>query len=745
VARELRPADASAAVVPIGTPLPNVRVSVVDAEGVPCPVGAVGELLVGGPTLADGYLGLPDATAAAFPADLPWSEPGTRWYRTGDRARWRADGALECLGRIDSQVKLRGFRIEPEEIESALRALPGVADAAACVVGEAARARLTGFVVADGAVEPAALLAGLAERLPAHLVPAGVVVLPGLPHTVSGKVDRRALAALAAGTDAGGRAPRNAAEALMAEIWQRALGLDRVAVDANFFELGGHSLAAMQVLSLLHTRTGVELGVRALFEAPTIAELVELAGLGAADESTLDQEAGAELRRDPGLPLSFGQERIWQMDQRQPGATFFNCVTTLRLRGELDPGALRFAFDRLVERHEALRTTIETRDGRPVQRIWDPLAVPIDVRDVSAMDAEGRAAAVRAAVAAETTTPISLYDKPFARARLLRLAAAEHVLVVTFHHAAIDDWTDRVLATEFAALYRAGCEGVAPDLPETTVQYADFASWQRRTLSGDALRDGVEGWRKALAGVAFDSDPPADREPPEPPTHRAAIVRDQLSERTTELLRADWARRRVTSYMATLAAYQVLLAAESGSRDVCVESPMANRTDWRIERMVGYLVNPVLLRLDLRGDPRWSRILELARESCLHAFAHQHVPFAEVVHMLSDTRDLFRFPVAKFILVNETGGLGRDLPGLDVEVLESAAAPQSKNRYLMTVVERRRALGVEILFNTDQIDMPHARRAAAAYRVLLDRVATDDPPLSELIELVRFSLGDTNS
>ncbi|MFB9836679.1 condensation domain-containing protein, partial [Actinoallomurus acaciae] len=589
----------------------------------------------------------------------------------------------------------------------------------------------------DDAAERATAFA--ADRLPPHMVPAVVVALDELPTGPSGKVDRAALRRLEpAAPPPGDTRPGTAAERLVAGIWAEVLGRDRLPVAANFFELGGHSLAAMQVMSRLRAATGLDLPVRLVFEAPTVAEFARRAGLDDAPASRRETELET-VSRDGELPLSFGQERVWNLDRLQPGGTFFNCVIPLRLRGDLDEVALRRAFDALVERHEVLRTTYESRDGRAVPRIRDSARVPLTRTDLGALDRAAREDAVREAIADETSTPMTLHSLPMLRARLLALSAGEHVLIVTFHHVVMDDWTDAVLAAEFAELYRAFAEGVSHGLPEPAVQYADFASWQRRRLSGGALEEGVADWRRVLDGVAFDSDPPADRRPPDPPTYRARTVRARLAAGTSARLRGDWAGRGVTPFMALLAAYQILLSAESDSTDVCVESPMANRGHWQIERMVGYTVNPVLLRTDLSGDPHWSQVLDRVREVCLHAFARQDVPFASVAESLIGVRNLYRHPVAKFILLNgPTATPG--LPGLSVEVIDSPISPQSKNRYVMNVAEREGEFETVLLYNTDQIDEEHARRALAAYTSILAEIAVTDPRVSDLVDRARDAL-----
>ncbi|MGI5230244.1 amino acid adenylation domain-containing protein [Actinoallomurus sp. CA-142502] len=712
----------------IGRPLPGVELHVLDEHGEPAPVG---ELHVGGVQLARGYLGRAEETARAF---VPNRFGDGRLYRTGDLVAWRADGSLEYRGRIDGQLKIRGFRVEPGQIEAELLAHPGVREAFATVLDEDAR-RLVAYVggVADG-LTPEALRGRLRANLPRHMVPAAVVILPSLPRNTAGKVDRRALPVPPSATGDGG--PMTASQAAVAEIWTEVLGVGGIGPHDDFFALGGHSLLAMQVVSRLRRRLGREVSLRALFDARTPATLAgHLETLGEQEASAPDRPLRPSAP-DRLPPLSYGQERLWEIDRRQPGGSFFNCVGPLRITGPLDPAALRSALDALVSRHEVLRTAFREEDGAPVPVIAPDVRVPWETTDVSGLGREEAEEAVREAIAAEASRPFPLVKPPMVRAVLLTVGPREHVLILTFHHIVIDDWSDAVLTADVAELYAAHAGGRAPRLPKPAIQHSDFARWQRDRLSGDTLSERLGWWRERLAGLDLRSDPPPDVLPPDEPTFAAGAARRTLSPGLRRDLRELCLNHGLTPYMALLAGFAVLLHAESGSTDVCVESPMANRSHWETEGLVGYLVNPVLLRLDLSGEPSLRALLARVRDTCLGAFAHQDVPFGLVVDELAHVRDLYRRPTAKFILETGPGTVLR-LPGLEVEPLEVARPPQLKNPYQLTVTESADGLDVTLAFNTDLISAPRAERALASYERLLELMTAGEEhrerPLSGLL------------
>ncbi|MET0396913.1 MAG: AMP-binding protein, partial [Longimicrobiaceae bacterium] len=640
-------------VVPIGRPVANTRLYVLDAGGGPVPVGVPGELFLGGVQVGRGYLGRPALTATQFVPDAFGREGGARLYRTGDRARWTAAGEVEYLGRLDFQVKVRGFRIELGEIESALLEQAGVRE---CVVLAREDApgdrRRVAYVV--GEVEVEELRTRLHERLPEHMVPGAFVVLESVPLTANGKVDRRALPAPEHGAG-GGRyvAPRTAAEEVLAGIWAEVLGVDRVGAEDVFFELGGHSLLATQVVSRARQAFGVEVPLRALFEARTVAGLAgrieALRSSGATPAPPMER-----VPREGPLPLSFAQQRLWVVDRLEPGSAAYNMAGALRLRGSLDPAALRASLDALVARHETLRTTFAEEGGVPVQVVHPSAPVELRELDLRGLPEAGREAEAERLAAEEALLPFDLARGPLLRSALLRLDDDDHVLCFTLHHVVGDGWSLDVLVREVSVLYGAFSRGEEPHLPELPVQYADFAVWQRAWLTGDVLETQVGYWKHALAGAPPLLEIPTDHPRAAAQSPRAGTLRFTVPAEVSQGLRALSRRERATLFMTTLAAWQALLGRYAGQDDVVVGTPIAGRNRGETEGLIGFFVNMLAMRADLGGDPTWAELLGRVRESAVGAYEHQDLPFERLVEELDVERSLAHTP-----LFQETFALGR--------------------------------------------------------------------------------------
>ncbi|HEU0076107.1 MAG TPA: amino acid adenylation domain-containing protein, partial [Longimicrobiaceae bacterium] len=556
---------------PIGRPIAGTRVYVLDGGAEPVPPGVQGELLIGGAGVARGYHGRPELTAERFLPDPFSAEPGARMYRTGDRVRWFARGELEYLGRIDQQVKLRGFRIEPGEIEAALLEEPSVREAAVLAREDhPGERRLVGYVVAPGG-DTAGLREHLRKRLPEYMVPAAIVMLDSLPLTPNGKLDRRALPAPDAASAEVYVAPRTPAEEMLAGILGEVLRLERVGAEDNFFELGGHSLLATRVVSRVREAFGVELPLRALFEVPTVA------GLAGRVEALL---TGGEAKQAPplvrvardgsALPLSFAQQRLWFIDQLEPGSAAYNMPHALRLRGRFDPAVLERAVTEVVRRHETLRTVFAVVDGEPVQVVRDASPVTLPVTDLRSLPAASREAEVRHLARDEAARPFDLAAGPLLRVSAVRLDEAEWGLLFTMHHIVSDGWSMGVLVREVSALYDALAEGREAGLPELPVQYADYAAWQRGWLAGETLEAKLGYWREKLAGAPPLLELPTDRPRPQVQHPRGASVRVDLPAEISAGLRALSRREGATAFMTLLAAWQLLLSRYSGQEDVSV-------------------------------------------------------------------------------------------------------------------------------------------------------------------------------
>ncbi len=632
----MRDAAAVSDPVPVGRPIANTTAWVLDSAMGSVPIGTPGDLYVGGDGLARGYFGRPDLTAERFVPD-PFGVGG-RLYRTGDRARWLRDGTLDFLGRADLQLKIAGWRIEPAEVEAALAAHPQIQEAVVAAVDDGtAGKRLAAWVASRPpapipAPTPAELRAWLRERLPEPMIPSLWAILDRLPLTPNGKVDRRALPtpAPAAG---GSAAPASDAERTLAGIWAALLGCDRVGADGDFFALGGNSLLALQALSRIRDAFGVELPVGALFAAPTPAAL---AARLATDPGSVPLPPVLAVPRGGDLPLSAAQERLWFLDRLQPGSAY-NVPLALRIRGPLDVAALAASLDEIRCRHEALRTRFHEVKGRPVQEIvpWSPQALPgIDLAALPGPAREAEAEHIAATLAA---LPFDLARELPLRTALVRLGGADYLFVSVFHHIVADAWSLRVAMAELREIYEALLSGRPADLQRPAVQPADYAVWERTRLAGSGLQPQIAWWRQRLAGLS-DLELPADRPPAAETSPRVRALPTALPDDLSQAL-AELARERgKTLFMAVLAAFATLLHRVTGSADLAVGTPVANRDRPELEGLIGFFVNTLVMRIDLGRDPSFAEILQRVEATALAAYAHREVPFDRLVEELRPER-----------------------------------------------------------------------------------------------------------
>ena len=708
----------------IGKPIANTQVYILDEHLNPTPVGVTGELYVGGVGLTRGYLNRPDLTAERFIPNpfltknqVPMTEIGfrlepalngsegssaLRLYKTGDLARWRSDGNIAYIGRSDQQVKVRGFRIELGEIETALSQYPGVQDAVVLAREDQAGAgkRLVAYLVTKHSpLSPHKIRLYLEQKLPAYMLPAVFVQLDALPLLPNGKVNRKALP-----LPVGERpelpnefvAPRTALERDLAGIWQEVLGIKPIGVQDNFFELGGDSILVMRAI-VRSEQAGLPITPHQLFQHKTIVSLAALfedastQGIG----RTILQQAAPVIRRVPrvgALPLSFNQQQLWLVNQLEPDNTAYNMPFSLRLVGLLDRAALENSLNEIVQRHEALRTTINLRDGQPVQQI-NAFTVDLSPVDLSVLSEDERQAKMQYILPEEVNRPFELDKGPLLRTRLLQFGETEHLLVLTMHHIVIDGWSLDLLCRELSLLYQAFVSNTGLQLPDLPCQYVDFSAWQRAWLQGDRLKAQLDFWKQELNGappvLAIQTDYPR----PATQTFRGERHPFAIPDTVGNALRTLSQHEAVTLFMTLLATFNLLLYGDTTQRDIVIGSPAANRSQPEIEGLIGYFVNMLALRARLDEALTFQGLLGQIRETALGAYTHAALPFAKLVEELHPRRDPAHNPIFQvtFTLQNhlrpiitpeltmipvesDTGGALFDLR-LEIGEAESGALP----------------------------------------------------------------------
>ncbi|AXX31941.1 amino acid adenylation domain-containing protein [Actinosynnema pretiosum subsp. pretiosum] len=707
--------------VPIGRPVWNTRLYVLDEHARPVTPGTTGELHIGGAQVARGYLGRPGLTAERFVPD-PFGPQGSRLYRTGDQVRLGHDGELRFLGRLDDQVKIRGVRVEPGEVESTLEAHPDVTVAAVVALPDADDApSLVAYVTGIG-VDAAALADYLSTKLPAHFVPSHHVVLDELPLTPSGKVDRRRLPAPVITT--GDRPPRGPVEEILCALFRRTLGVDRVGIDDSFFALGGHSLSAVRLISRIRSALGVEVDIRSVFASPSPAGLARVV----ADSAPAHRPPTAGPRPDR-VPLSHAQRRLWFLDRLEERSTAYNMSWAFRLRGPVDPDVLRAALRDLVARHENLRTTFPDEDGVPYQRILTAAEAEPELQVVPS-DEES----LEADLAMAAAHTFDLAHEPPLRCWLFRLDHDHHVLLLVQHHIASDGWSSGPLLRDLSTAYDARLAGREPGWPPLAVQYADYTLWQNDVLDSGPLADQLAYWTTELADLPDRLDLPFDRPPGLAPAAGGSvplIVEADLHARIGALAESNGA----TVFMVLQAAFAVLLSRVGAGRDIPLGVPVAGRRDEALDDLVGLFVNTLVLRTDTSGDPAFTDLLARTRATHLAAYAHPDVPFERLVEELKPVRSVDAHPLFQVMLSFHNAW---DRPVLSLAGVESELVPveESQVKYDLSVglAERRHPDGAaagltgRIAYRRALFDPDVVRRLADRFILLLEAV-TEDPDL----------------
>ncbi|ROO88888.1 non-ribosomal peptide synthase protein (TIGR01720 family)/amino acid adenylation domain-containing protein [Actinocorallia herbida] len=653
-------------IAPIGRPLANTRAYILDAGLRPVPVGVAGELYLAGEGLARGYLNRPALTADRFVA-CPFGD-GERMYRTGDLARWNAAGDIEYLGRLDHQVKVRGFRIELGEIEAALAAHPEVAQAVAVAREDAGHTRIVGYVVPvpGAALDTGRIRRFVAGRLPEYMVPAAILALGALPLNPNGKLERAALPAPDFTAPAKeGRGPRDRTEELLCGVFREVLGVREVGIDDNFFELGGDSLLATRAVARIRAATRSELSIRAMFHAPTVAELA--AQLGRAEAGAAERPPLTAVLRPELVPVSYAQQRLWFLAQLEGPSATYNMPIPLRLTGALDLAAVRAALRDVADRHESLRTVFTERGGAPFQRVLPGAEVPLTVAEADPDELVGL-------LYMAATRGFDLAAEIPLRAHVYRLGPQEHVLLLVMHHIAGDGWSLAPLARDVITAYAARAGGAAPEWAPLPVQYGDYALWQRELFGSEDDPDSlisrqIRFWTRELAGLPDQLVLPTDRPRPERASYRGGRTAFTVSAETAAGLQELALSAHGSLFMVLQAALAALLTRLGAGTDIPLGSPIAGRTEEALDDLVGVFVNTLVLRTDTSGDPTFAELLDRVRDADLAAYAHQELPFERLVEVLNPARSLARHPLFQVMLTLQNNPAARvELAGMTVEV-----------------------------------------------------------------------------
>lgn len=718
-------------VVPIGRPLDNRQVYVLDAGFQPVPVGAPGELYIGGAGLARGYLNRPELTAEKFVPHPFRTKSGARLYRTGDLVRYAPDGNIEFLGRMDHQIKVRGFRVELGEVEEVLVSHPQVAECIVVVRNDSVGDKLlvAYLTLTSGAeVSNHDLRRFLSEKLPYYMIPSAFILMEQLPRTAHGKIDRELLPAPnQMNTDAGSdcTAARGQVEELLAGIWAQVLGLKQVGSFDNFFALGGHSLKAVRIISRARDAFRVEIPMSALFQHPTVAGLAEVI--------TRELEKAPNLSLPPleratgvgDLPMSFAQQRLWFLDRLIPNNAFYNIADAFYLSGTLKRDILEEALNEIVRRHEVLRTTFASKDGQLVQVIapeWPLKFSLIDLEGQSELEQEAEA---RRLAKEEAQRPFDLERGPLLRATWLRLNATSHVLLLTTHHIISDGWSMGLLLEELGSLYKAYSTATVPDLPELPVQYADFSAWQQQWLQGELLEAELEYWQQRLEAAPAALELPTDKPRPAMQRFRGSTHSFKLSKSLTRSLKALSRQESVTLFMTLLATFKTLLYRYSGQEDIVVGSPIAGRNRKEVEGLIGFFVNTLVLRTNLSGAPSFRKFLSQVRAVTLGAYAHQDLPFEKLIEELQPERDMSRSPLFQVMFTfQNTPAQALDLPGVSVSTIEVDSGASKFDLELLMADAGEELDGV-LEYDVDLFEPETIERLAKHFQTLLESVVAN--------------------
>ncbi|MBD2471153.1 non-ribosomal peptide synthetase [Nostoc sp. FACHB-145] len=731
----------------IGRPIPDLQVYLLDSEQQPVPMGVPGEMYIGGAGVVRGYLNRPDLTPLRFIPDFFSKKPGARLYKSGDLARYLPNGDIEYLGRIDHQVKIRGFRIELGEIEAVINQYPSISASVVIVrEDETENKSLVAYITVQPqqAIAIPELRRFLESKLPNYMVPMAIVVLEALPLTPNGKIDRRALPApdlTQLISESNFVAPTTPVEEMLAGIWAQVLGLEKVGVNDNFFDLGGHSLIATRVISQIRQVFAVEIPLRRLFELSTVSELAkEIQAAIQADKGLevppikpIARSSETGLCPSPQLPLSFAQQRLWFLSELEPNSPFYNIPAAVRLEGQLNLTALEQSFNEILRRHEVLRTNFRTVAGQAIAVISPATPQLLSVIDLSELPLAQQETQVKQLALAEAQQPFNLEADTLLRVKLLRLSDREYVTLLTMHHIVSDGWSIDVLVRELATLYQAFCQGQPSPLPELEIQYADFAAWQRQWFEREVLESQLAYWRKQLDGAPAVLELPTDYPRPAIQSSRGATYCFCLSKDQSLALKSLSRQQGSTLFMTLLAAFKLLLHRYTGSNDIVIGSPIANRNHSQIEGLIGFFVNTLVLRTNLAGNPSFSELLHRVKEVALGAYTHQDTPFELLVDKMQPQRDLSHTPLFQVMFaLQNTQNSEIELPGLTLTTLETDSGT-AKFDLTLDMKETDEGLVGTLEYSIDLFQPQTIQRMAGHLQTLVcGIIANPEERLSEL-------------
>ncbi|MEH2177512.1 non-ribosomal peptide synthetase [Nostoc sp.] len=731
-------------IVTIGRAIANTYCLLLDEQMQIVPTGVSGELYIGGEGLARGYLNRPELTEQRFIPN-PFEEAGgSKLYKTGDLARYLPDGNIEYIGRIDQQVKIRGFRIELGEIETALWQHPDVQEVVVIAKEfSPGDQRLIAYVVPKPEspdTNVGNLRRFLKQKLPDYMIPSRFVQLSALPLTANGKVDRKALPAPVQTLNTNEKfvAPRTPIEERVAEIWSNVLGLKNIGVHDNFLALGGHSLLAFQILCRIRDIFQVELPMRHFFEAPTISEIADSIKQAQQEDIGYSVVPIQSIGRDGDLPLSFGQERLWFLDQLVPNHAFYNVPEAIRLRGILNATILEQSLNEIINRHEILRTTYSSLNGQPIQVIHSTFPIKLLVVNLQGLSPDDRESQVRQIILEEAQRPFNLVQGPLLRTTLLQLSSEEHIFLLNLHHILCDDWSLNLLFEELSVLYQAFSTGNPSPLPDLAIQYADFAAWQRQSLQGEILDNKLAYWQQHLSGSLPILELPADYPRPLEPTYQGARQSVVIPKSLTDALNVLSRQEGTTLFMTLLAAFQTLLFRYTGQEDILVGAPISDRHRSELEGLIGFLLNTLVLRTNLSGSPSFRQLLGRVREVALSGYTHQDLPFEKLVDALQIERGLNQNPLISVMFnLQNTPTPKLTVPGLAMNRLEIDNGTSKFDLYL-ELRETAAGLSGNLEYSTDLFKAETIALMVENFSTLLQTIVSNPDQTISNLPLLTF-------